>query len=71
MTAVADPEFPRGGGGNPREGAPTYYLAIFFLKLHENEEILGGGARPLDPPLDSLLILFLTSDFWCSMHYWQ
>ena len=37
-------------------GAPTYYLANFSRKLHENEEILGQGGRaslvpPLDPPL--------------------
>ena len=57
--SVADPGFPRGGGANPKGGgAPTYYLANFSWKLHENEEILGqrGGARiprapPLDPPL--------------------
>ena len=27
--AVADPGFPRGGGANPKGGAPTYYLANF------------------------------------------
>ena len=27
------------GGG----GGATYYLTIFFLKLHENEEILAEG----------------------------
>ena len=54
---VADPGFPRGGGANPKGGAPTYYLANFSRKLYENEEILGQrGARvprgpPLDPPL--------------------
>ena len=48
---VADPGFPRGGGTNPKGGAPTYYLANLFQKLHENEEIMGqrGGARPLRP----------------------
>ena len=55
---MADPGFPRGGGANPRGGAPTYYLANFSRKLHENEEILGrgGGRVPgarLDPPLVS------------------
>ena len=52
--AVADPGFPRGGGTNPKWGEPTYYLANFSRKLHENEEILGqrGGARPSRPPLD-------------------
>ena len=28
-TPVADPGFPRGGGANPKGGAPTYYLANF------------------------------------------
>ena len=40
-------------GANPKGGAPTYYLANFSQKLHENEEILGqrGGARvPRAPP---------------------
>ena len=32
--------FPEGGAPTP-EGAPSYYLTIFFSKkLHENEEIL-------------------------------
>ena len=46
---MADPGFPRGGSANPKGGggAPTYDLAKFSRKLHENEEILGrGGARP-------------------------
>ena len=49
---VADPGFPRGGGANPKGGAPTYYLANFSRKLHENEEILGqrGGHVPRAPP---------------------
>ena len=34
--SVADPGFPRGE-------APTYYLANFSRKLHENKEILGRG----------------------------
>ena len=48
---VADPGFPRGGGANPKGGAPTYYLDIFSWKLHENEEILGqrGGRVPRAP----------------------
>ena len=41
-------------GTNPGE-APTYYLANFSRKLHENEKILGRGhvslALPLDPPM--------------------
>ena len=47
LSTVADPGFPRGGGANPKGGVPTYYLAKFSRKLHENEEILGqrGGAR--------------------------
>ena len=55
VNAVADPGFPKGGDVKPG-GAPTYYLANFSRKLHENEEILGqrGGAcipcAPLDPP---------------------
>ena len=54
MKSVADPGFPRGGGANPKGGVPTYYLANFSRKLHENEEILGqrGGAHPSCPPLD-------------------
>ena len=53
-TPVADPGFPRGGGTNPKGGgAPTYYLAIFSRKLHENEEILGRGGASLAPLLRS------------------
>ena len=48
--SVADQGFPRGGGANPKGGAPTYYLANFSRKLHENEEILGQGGRPSRPP---------------------
>ena len=34
---------------------PTYYLANFCQKLHENEEILGQrGGGHLDTPLDRL-----------------
>ena len=36
--------FPKGKGANPR-GAPTYYLANIPPKLHENEDIGGGGPR--------------------------
>ena len=51
---VADPGFPRGGGANPKGGAPTYYLANFSRKLHENEEILDQrGARVPCVPLRS------------------
>ena len=63
---MADPGFPRGGGANPKGGAPIYYLANFSRKLHENEEILSRGrARPSRPPLDpplsasSLLTFFI------------
>ena len=57
--SVADPGFPRGGGANPKGEAPTYYLAIFSRKLHENEEILGqrGGTHPSRPPLDPPLFM--------------
>ena len=53
--SVADPGFPRGGGTNPKGGAPTYYLANFSRKLHENEEILGqrGGREGRALPLRS------------------
>ena len=40
FNTVADLGFPRWGDTNPG-GAPTYYLANFSQKLHENEEILG------------------------------
>ena len=55
VKTVADPGFPRGGGANPK-GAPTYYLANFSRKLHENEEILGqrGASPPLDSPLEKV-----------------
>ena len=47
------PRFSPRGGANSRGGAPTYYLANFSRKLHENKEILGprgGGARvPRNP----------------------
>ena len=54
--AVADPDyFPQsgrqpGGGG----GAPTYYLAKFSSKLHENKENSTEGCQKfvyVDPPL--------------------
>ena len=46
-------DFPEEGALIPKGGgAPTYYLANFSRKLHENEESLGqrGGARPSRPP---------------------
>ena len=53
-------DFPEEGALTPKEGAPTYYLANFSRKLHENEEILGrGGARDARPPLDPPLIWYL------------
>ena len=63
--AVADPGFPRGGGANPKGGAPTYYLANFARKLHEKEEIWGqrGGVRPSRPPLDPPLHWHSVKDF--------
>ena len=58
--SVADPGFPRGGGTNPKGGAPTYYLANFSRKLHENEEILGrGGRASLVPPLRSATVFIV------------
>ena len=43
-------DFPEEGALSPKIGSPTYYLANFSQKLHENEEILGrGGARPSRP----------------------
>ena len=62
--SVADPGFPRGGSANPKGGVPTYYLANFSRKLHENEEILGrGGARPSRPPLDPPLPVLTSYSF--------
>ena len=44
-------DFPEEGALTPKGGAPTYYLANFSQKLHENEEILGRGERvPRAPP---------------------
>ena len=37
-TAAADTEFPMGGTNS--KSTPTYYLAKFHWKLHENEENL-------------------------------
>ena len=37
--SVADPGFPRGGGANSPEGAPTYNFAKISQKLHEIERI--------------------------------
>ena len=48
LLAVEDPGFPRAGGANPR-GAPIYYLTNFSRKMHENKEILAGGAQPSCP----------------------
>ena len=45
-------DFPEEGALTPKGGVPTYYLANFCRKLHENEEILGqrGGRVPRGPP---------------------
>ena len=53
-------DFPEEGALTPKAGAPTYYLANFSRKLHENEEIWDqrGGARPSRPPLDPPLSLY-------------
>ena len=42
--SVVDPAIPK-GGDKPRRSAPTYYLAIFFRKLQENERIWTGGGE--------------------------
>ena len=55
---MADRGFPRGASTVEGGRAPTYYLANFSCKLHENEEILyrggrgGGKTRPSYPLLD-------------------
>ena len=50
----------QGRGANPKGGTPTYYLANFSQKMHENEEILGRGGRvPRAPPLDPPLLIFI------------
>ena len=50
-------DFPEEGALTPKGGgAPTYYLANFCQKMHENEEILGqrgGGRGTRAPPLRS------------------
>ena len=47
-------DFPEEGALTPNGGVPTYYLANFSRKLHENEEIWGqGGRASLAPPLRS------------------
>ena len=45
-------DFPEEGALTPKGGMPTYYLANFSRKLHENEEILGqrGGASLAHTP---------------------
>ena len=52
---VAYPGFPRGGGANPKGGAPTYYLANFSQNCMKMKKFWAGGgaslASPLDPPL--------------------
>ena len=54
LIAVTNPGFSR-GGANPGQGPPTYYLANFPQKLHENNFGLEGARVPhahsLDPPL--------------------
>ena len=44
---VADPGFSRGGCANSQIGI---ILQILYRKLHENERIWTGGARPWRPP---------------------
>ena len=45
LKAVADPGFLRAGNANPRGGAPTYYFAIFQLKMKE----IATGVRDAHP----------------------
>ena len=54
-------DFPGEGAPTPKGGAPTYYLANFSRKLHENKEIWGhrGGARLSRPPLRSPTAIFM------------
>ena len=64
---MADPRFSSWGGGINslgQEGAPTYDVALFPLKLHEIERVLTPGedvVRPkfyyVDPPLKNSHIL--------------
>ena len=57
-------DFPEEGALTPKGGgAPTYYLANFSRKLHENEEILDqrGGRASLAPPLRSATAFLLIS----------
>ena len=53
-------DFPKEGALTPKGGPPTYYLANFSRKLHENEEILGrgGGARPTEMDMDEDTAVF-------------
>ena len=48
-------DFPGAADVKPKGGAPTYYLAKFGPKLHENEENWTRGTRLkfycVDPPL--------------------
>ena len=69
---VADLGFPRGGGANPKGGAPTYYLANFSWQLHENEEILGQRGRRVSlapPPLDLPLLTHADNQVCSKMRY--
>ena len=55
LLAVADTGFPTGGANLRGRCQPTYYLPIFFPKLHEKEKKWprGKGCVPLDPPMIS------------------
>ena len=59
-------DFPEEGALTPKEGVPTYYLANFSRKLHENEEILGqrGRRASLAPPLRSATALAWVNIFF-------
>ena len=74
---VADPGFPRGGGANPKGGAPTLF-GQFFPKTAWKWRNFGpeGGARvprapPLDPPLAKSTSLQEDDKHHCSQYFYQ
>ena len=56
-------DFPEEGALTPKGGAPTYNLANFSRKLHENEEILSQGARGTRAPLRSATVDYIHAIF--------
>ena len=62
-------DFPEEGALTPKGRVPTYYLANFSRKLHENKEIWGqrgGGRASLMPPLRSATVSYTASPFVAS-----